>query len=50
MSDSVFQYKYVLVDEEGSIEWEVGVNRIADLNILPQVKEVESTTTAGYSN
>lgn len=35
MEDAVFQYKYVLLDEDGSIQWENGINRIADLNILP---------------
>lgn len=35
VSESVFQYKYVLVEEDGSIQWEIGINRIADLNILP---------------
>ena len=36
-SDAIFQYKYVLLWEEDSklLNWEKGVDRIADLSILP---------------
>ena len=33
-----FQYKYVLLNQDGSLStWERGVDRIADLDILPDI-------------
>lgn len=39
MQESRFEYKYVLLneDDQENIQWEQGVNRIADLNILPNM-------------
>ena len=37
-----FQYKYVLLEKPDTILWEEGVNRIADLNILPVDDKVKA--------
>lgn len=35
-----FQYKYVLLNQDGSLStWERGVDRIADLDILPDINQ-----------
>ena len=31
-----FFYKYVLLDEGKMVKWEMGIDRIADLSILPE--------------
>ena len=42
--DSYFKYKYVLLDDnkEKVVGWENGVNRIADLDLLPELKDFKS--------
>ena len=37
--ESYFEYKYVLLENEKVVAWEEGVNRIADLDALPEVKD-----------
>lgn len=37
--ESYFEYKYVLLQENQVIAWEEGVNRIADLDALPEVTD-----------
>lgn len=37
--ESYFEYKYVLLEDEKVVAWEEGVNRIADLDALPEVKD-----------
>jgi hypothetical protein len=34
-----FSYKYVLMEEEAIIKWENGIDRIADLELLPELSE-----------
>lgn len=35
--ESYFEYKYVLLDNDEVVGWEEGVNRIADLDALPEI-------------
>lgn len=45
--ESYFEYKYVLLQDNEVVAWEQGVNRIADLDSLPEVgefQEAEDTT------
>lgn len=37
--ESYFEYKYVLLEEGKVVAWEEGVNRIADLDALPEVTD-----------
>lgn len=37
--ESYFEYKYVLLEQGKVIAWEEGVNRIADLDALPEVTD-----------
>lgn len=39
-NQAIFQYRYVLLKEheERPVNWERGVDRIADLKILPEIK------------
>ena len=37
--ESYFEYKYVMLEEDKVIAWEEGVNRIADLDALPEVTD-----------
>ena len=39
VNKSYFEYKYVLLQEGQVIGWEEGVNRIADLEALPEVSD-----------
>lgn len=41
-SETYFTYKYVVIHEDGSTQQEVGLNRIADLEALPELKEEHS--------
>ena len=46
--ESYFEYKYVLLENDKVVSWEEGVNRIADLDALPEVKDfkdIESSNT-----
>ena len=36
--ESYFEYKYVLLENDEVVGWEEGVNRIADLDALPQAR------------
>lgn len=41
---SHFMYKYVLKSEDETI-WETGINRLADLKILPQLERINNSKT-----
>lgn len=44
-----FTYKYVILNENGSIaRWEAGVDRLADLEILPDVKSNKKSSSPLY--
>ena len=40
--ESYFEYKYVLLEDDQVSGWEEGVNRIADLDHLPQITDFRS--------
>lgn len=44
--ESYFEYKYVLLENDKVVAWEEGVNRIADLDALPEVKDFKDIEMA----
>ena len=40
-SCSYFNYKYVVMFQNKAIKWEKGPNRIADLDILPDLRKLQ---------
>ena len=42
MRETYFQYKYVLLEDKKVVAWEEGVNRIADLDALPEVTDKQA--------
>lgn len=43
ISTNHFNYKYVTVYQDQILVWENGINRIADLSVLPEVGEQEDS-------
>ena len=43
-NQEIFQYRYVLLkeDHDRPVDWEKGVDRIADLKILPEIKMTDA--------
>lgn len=52
--ESYFEYKYVLLEDDKVNSWEEGVNRIADLDLLPEIKNFKDfenkTANIGKTN
>ena len=44
--ESYFEYKYVLLENDEVVAWEEGVNRIADLDALPEVRDFKDIEAA----